>query len=58
MTTICKESHEATLEQSAIPKEIVGKGRLFSWREEERSEKKDVWQMICQDRAEFAESCA
>lgn len=39
-------------------KEIVGKGRLFSWREEERSEKKDVWQMICQDRAEFAESCA
>lgn len=57
MTTNMQGSHEATLKQSAIRKKIVGKGRLFSWREEERNEKKDVWQTICQDGAEFAESC-
>lgn len=28
MTTICKESHEATLEQSAIPKRNCGEGAL------------------------------
>lgn len=59
MTTNMQGNHEGSdSETIGNTKKIVGKGRLFSWREEERNEKKDIWQTICQDGAEFAESCA
>lgn len=57
MITICKEAMKRLWNHQAMRKK-TGKGRLFSWGEEERREKKEIWQIICQDRAEFAESCA